>query len=56
MSEEKYKITRESGLFAIILVPTRELCTQIYGVLETLVRCHHHIVPGIVIGGEKEKI
>lgn len=55
MSEEKYKITRESGLFAIILVPTRELCTQIYGVLETLVRCHHHIVPGIVIGGEKKK-
>lgn len=55
MSEDKHKITRESGLFAIILVPTRELSTQIYGVLETLVRCHHHLVPGIVIGGEKKK-
>ncbi|RLV92487.1 ATP-dependent RNA helicase DBP7 [Spathaspora sp. JA1] len=48
-------ITRESGLFAIILTPTRELASQIYGVLETLTRCHHKIVPGIVIGGEKKK-
>ncbi|EMG47324.1 ATP-dependent RNA helicase DBP7 [Candida maltosa Xu316] len=55
MMENKYKINRESGLFAIILTPTRELATQIYGVLETLTRCHHHIVPGIVIGGEKKK-
>ncbi|EGW30127.1 ATP-dependent RNA helicase DBP7 [Spathaspora passalidarum NRRL Y-27907] len=52
MSED---ITRESGLFAVILTPTRELATQIYGVLETLTRCHHRIVPGIVIGGEKKK-
>ncbi|KAL7662587.1 ATP-dependent RNA helicase DBP7 [[Candida] zeylanoides] len=49
------KITRESGLFGIILVPTRELATQIYGVMETLARCCHHLVPGIVIGGEKKK-
>lgn len=55
MMENKYKINRESGLFGIILTPTRELATQIYGVLETLTRCHHHIVPGIVIGGEKKK-
>ncbi|RCK65524.1 ATP-dependent RNA helicase DBP7 [Candida viswanathii] len=55
MMENKYKINRESGLFAIIMTPTRELATQIYGVLETLTRCHHHIVPGIVIGGEKKK-
>ena len=55
MLEQKNKINRDSGLFAIILTPTRELATQIYGVLETLVRCYHHIVPGIVIGGEKKK-
>lgn len=55
MSENTHKIGRESGLFAIILTPTRELATQIYGVMETLTRCYHHIVPGIVIGGEKKK-
>jgi ATP-dependent RNA helicase DDX31/DBP7 len=55
MLEKQNKINRDSGLFAIILTPTRELATQIYGVLETLVRCYHHIVPGIVIGGEKKK-
>lgn len=48
-------LTRTSGLFAIILTPTRELATQIYSVLETLSRCCHRIVPGIVIGGEKKK-
>lgn len=48
-------INRDLGLFAIILTPTRELATQIYGVMETLMRCHHNIVPGIVIGGEKKK-
>ncbi|KAK6458437.1 ATP-dependent RNA helicase DBP7 [Scheffersomyces xylosifermentans] len=55
MMEDKNKITRDSGLFALILTPTRELATQIYGVLETLTRCHHQLVPGIVIGGEKKK-
>ncbi|KAK6201590.1 ATP-dependent RNA helicase DBP7 [Scheffersomyces amazonensis] len=55
MMENKHKITRESGLFAIILTPTRELATQIYGVLESINRCCHTIVPGIVIGGEKKK-
>lgn len=48
-------ITRLSGLFAVILTPTRELASQIYSVLELLLRCHHHIVPGIVVGGEKKK-
>ena len=55
MQENKHKITRESGIFAMILTPTRELANQIYGVLETVTRCHHHIVPGIVVGGEKKK-
>lgn len=52
---EQNQITRLSGLFAMILTPTRELASQIYSVLESLLRCHHHIVPGIVVGGEKKK-
>lgn len=55
MQEDKFKINRDSGIFAMILAPTRELANQIYSVLETLTRCHHNIVPGIVIGGEKKK-
>lgn len=55
MNENASKISRDSGLFGIILTPTRELATQIHGVMETLIRCHHQIVPGIVIGGEKKK-
>ena len=48
-------IHRDSGLFAIILAPTRELSKQILSVLETLLRCASWIVAGIVIGGEKKK-
>lgn len=48
-------VKRDSGLFAVVLTPTRELASQIYLVMETLARCCHHIVPGIVIGGEKKK-
>ncbi|KAI5950135.1 DBP7 [Candida jiufengensis] len=55
MMEYKHKIGRESGLFAIILTPTRELANQIYSVLENLNRCYPFLVPGIVIGGEKKK-
>lgn len=46
---------RASGLFAIILAPTRELCRQIYTVLKSLLRCAHWIVAGHVVGGEKKK-
>ncbi|KAI9721932.1 MAG: hypothetical protein M1812_001889 [Candelaria pacifica] len=48
-------IHRDSGLFAIILGPTRELCKQIAVVLDSLLRCAHWIVAGTVIGGEKKK-
>jgi ATP-dependent RNA helicase DDX31/DBP7 len=48
-------LNRTSGIFAMILAPTRELATQIYSVIETLSHCCHRIVPGIVIGGEKKK-
>jgi len=50
--------SRQAGLFAIILAPTRELSRQIYSVLQTLTHCKngpHWIVPGQVTGGEKKK-
>ena len=53
--QKPVKIHRDSGLFAIILAPTRELCRQISTVLESLLRCAHWIVAGAVIGGEKKK-
>ncbi|KAI4247800.1 MAG: hypothetical protein LQ352_006101 [Teloschistes flavicans] len=52
---DEKKINRHSGLFAIILAPTRELCKQISVVLESLLRCANWIVAGTVIGGEKKK-
>ncbi|KAL8850021.1 MAG: hypothetical protein Q9221_005038 [Calogaya cf. arnoldii] len=52
---EGKKINRDSGLFALILAPTRELCKQISIVLESLFRCANWIVAGTVIGGEKKK-
>lgn len=51
----KSSVHRDSGLFAIVLAPTRELCKQISVVLESLLRCAHWIVAGTVIGGEKKK-
>lgn len=48
-------VHRDTGLFAVILAPTRELCKQISVVLENLLRCAHWIVAGTVIGGEKKK-
>lgn len=49
------KITRNSGLFAIVLAPTRELCKQIASVLEKLLRCASWLVGTTVIGGESKQ-
>ncbi|KAK4121676.1 P-loop containing nucleoside triphosphate hydrolase protein [Parathielavia appendiculata] len=48
------KVHRNSGLFAIILAPTRELCKQISVVLEKLLRCAPWLVCTTVIGGESK--
>ncbi|KAI9882333.1 MAG: hypothetical protein M1823_005918 [Watsoniomyces obsoletus] len=54
--EQSSKLHRDSGLFAMILAPTRELCRQISVVLEDILRwCAHWIVSGTVVGGEKKK-
>jgi ATP-dependent RNA helicase DDX31/DBP7 len=45
-------------ILALVLVPTRELCLQVYGIAQQLVHRFHWIVPGYVMGGEnraKEK-
>ncbi|KAK5740775.1 ATP-dependent RNA helicase dbp7 [Elasticomyces elasticus] len=54
MKAASQAFSRRSGLFALILAPTRELSKQISAVLETLLSCCHWIVGGIVIGGEKK--
>ncbi|KAI1748445.1 DEAD/DEAH box helicase [Xylaria castorea] len=49
------QIHRDSGLFAVILAPTRELCKQIATVLEKVLRSAPWIVSTTVIGGESKK-
>jgi ATP-dependent RNA helicase DDX31/DBP7 len=55
MDNGQEALHRDSGLFAIILAPTRELSKQIATVLENLLRCAYWIVGGTVIGGERKK-
>ncbi|KAE8448628.1 ATP-dependent RNA helicase dbp7 [Mollisiaceae sp. DMI_Dod_QoI] len=55
MSSNDAQVHRDSGLFAIVLAPTRELCKQIATVLEKLLRCASWIVGTTVIGGESKQ-
>ena len=55
LSEKGTTIRRDSGLFAIVLAPTRELCKQILVVLERLLGCAHWLVASTVIGGESKQ-
>lgn len=48
-------VNRSQGTYAVILTPTRELCSQIYDILELLTKCNVAIVSGCLIGGEKRK-
>lgn len=50
-TNEKKKIDRTSGLFALILAPTRELTHQISAVLTRLLRPMPWLVAGTVTGG-----
>ncbi|KAJ9551259.1 hypothetical protein OSB04_015304 [Centaurea solstitialis] len=52
------RIQRSDGTFALVLVPTHELCMQVYETLQKLLHRFHWIVPGYIMGGEnrlKEK-
>ena len=48
-------LTRLDGTRALLLAPTRELCSQIADVLGKLTQCCVWIVGGSVTGGEKKK-
>jgi len=47
--------SRSDGTFALILAPTRELCSQIHEVLATLTKPFIWLVPGCISGGERRK-
>ncbi|KAI4503859.1 hypothetical protein M0802_001262 [Mischocyttarus mexicanus] len=49
------KLTRSSGLNALIVVPTRELALQTYECFLKLRKPFTWIVPGYLVGGEKRK-
>ena len=48
-------LKRTDGTRALILAPTRELCSQIADVLNKMTQCCVWIVGGSVTGGEKKK-
>lgn len=49
------KIKRVDGVFAIVIVPTRELALQSFETFQKLVKPYQWLVPGCTIGGEKRK-
>lgn len=56
---QRKHLGRDSGTMGLILAPTRELASQLFGVLGSLAKLSapgkHWIVPGLLIGGEKKK-
>ncbi|XP_055842376.1 probable ATP-dependent RNA helicase CG8611 [Episyrphus balteatus] len=55
LQEIRPKITRDDGILAVIIVPTRELAMQTYELFVKLLKPFTWIVPGILIGGERRK-
>nr|XP_014099692.2 probable ATP-dependent RNA helicase CG8611 [Bactrocera oleae] len=49
------KITRDSGVLAVVIVPTRELAVQTYELFQKLLKPFTWIVPGVLMGGERRK-
>jgi ATP-dependent RNA helicase DDX31/DBP7 len=54
-SSPEKRIHRDSGIFAVILAPTRELAKQIDTVLSKLLQCAPWVVCTTVTGGERKK-
>ena len=48
-------LKRSDGTRALIIAPTRELCSQIADVLSKLTQCCVWIVGGSITGGERKK-
>ncbi|XP_046801386.1 probable ATP-dependent RNA helicase CG8611 [Lucilia cuprina] len=55
LQEIRPKITRDVGILAIVIVPTRELAIQTYELFQKLVKPFTWIVPGVLMGGERRK-
>jgi len=51
----KPNIDRTSGVFALVIVPTRELVLQTYSWFTKILKPFTWVVPGYLIGGEKKK-
>ncbi|KAH7328236.1 putative ATP-dependent RNA helicase DBP7 [Stachybotrys elegans] len=54
-SAEGARIHRDSGIFAIVVAPTRELAKQTHTVLEQLIRPFPWLVSTAITGGESKK-
>uniref|UniRef100_A0A1A9VBZ0 ATP-dependent RNA helicase n=1 Tax=Glossina austeni TaxID=7395 RepID=A0A1A9VBZ0_GLOAU len=50
------KLTRECGIQAVIIVPTRELAIQTYELFQKLIKPYTWLVPGVLMGGERRKV
>lgn len=49
------KINRTSGIYALVLLPTRELAAKVNDIFVNLCRSFLWIVPGLLTGGERKK-
>lgn len=49
------KIDRTAGIYALILLPTRELAADVNNIFVKLCRSFQWIVPGLLTGGERKK-
>ncbi|XP_035217704.1 probable ATP-dependent RNA helicase DDX31 [Stegodyphus dumicola] len=55
LREMNPKVQRSDGVYALIIVPTRELALQCFECFSKLTKAFTWIVPGYLIGGEKKK-
>ena len=46
---------REAGTFVLVVAPTHELATQLFGVAQQLVAPFPHLVAGLLLGGENRQ-